>query len=125
MKSLKLYSLIAVLAVAAFVPAAYALTHSNANLNGFYIFQMVGTTNSYGYLTCDGSGNCVWTDVPADGSCPVSVSCQSSAFTKFTYGTIVFDGNGHVTSASFTEYHPVGGPGPYTDGGTGVGHYTI
>lgn len=121
MKSLKLFSLF-VVALAVLVPAAYALTHSNANLNGLYLFQMTGTTNSYGYDTCSGN-SCVWTDVTGD--CPVGQSCQSSAFTKFVYGTVVFDGNGHVTSATFTEYHPVGGPGPHIDGGTAAGHYSI
>lgn len=126
MKSLKLFSLLAVLVVlAAFVPTASAASaYSVANLQGKYLFQMQGVTNSYGYSSCSGS-TCVWTDVPGGASCPVSQNCSSSAFVKFVYGYIEFDGTGKITYVAFVEYHPTGGPGPTTNGGSSYGTYTV
>jgi hypothetical protein len=131
MKSLKLFSFLAVVTILmAFVPAVFAQAptsapFSNANLQGKYLFQMQGTTNSYGYDTCDTNGNCVWTDVPAGGSCPSTVNCGQSAFTKYSFGYAEFDGNGNVTYIALTEYHPVGGPGPITNSGTSYGTYAV
>lgn len=88
---------------------------------------MQGTTNSYGYLTCNSADNRVWTNAV---TCPTDKNCAESAFTKFTYGYLVFNGDGKVTMA-FTEYYPTGparngcGNGTYTVSATGSGSTTL
>lgn len=125
MKSIRAFAVLATLALLmAFAPAASAASaYSVANLQGKYLFQMQGTTNSYGYSTCDTSGNCTWVDV--NGPCPSTQNCGSSSFTKFSFGYIMFDGAGKITFVAFVDYHPVGGPGPVTKGGTSYGTYTV
>jgi hypothetical protein len=115
MKS-KLFVLLATLALlTAFVPSAAAqvvtapYTFSDANLNGVYTFQMESANSVFGY--CNGitlpNGGCAipnWVSV-SGGNCPTGQTCYSQTTTKFTYGSIAFNGIGNVTIATFYQFN--------------------
>jgi len=125
MKSLKLFSILAVLMLlAAFVPAASAqTTYSNATVQGKYQFQFTGVSNPYGYYTnCDSNNNCTWVPVN-NGNCPTNENCQNNPTIKFTFGYFEFDGNGKITFLAFSGFNP--GSSTPNQGGTGYGTYTV
>jgi hypothetical protein len=70
----------------ALVTAASAT--SVASLKGTYAFQLQGMSNEFGYY----SGS-TWVSV---STCPTNQHCFDQAFSKVSYGTVSFDGLGHV-----------------------------
>jgi hypothetical protein len=76
---------------------------SVASLKGTYAFQLQGTSNQYGYY----SGS-TWVPV---SSCPSTQHCFDQAISKLSYGTLSFDGLGHVKFLSITNVNS-GGNGP-------------
>ena len=101
---MKKTALVALLAsVLALAPASFAT--SLASVKGVYNFQLAGFSNENGYY----SGS-TWVQV--NGSCPTNQHCSVQAIPKLSYGTISFDGAGHVKFLSITG----GGSGGPTTG---------
>jgi hypothetical protein len=89
--------------VLAMASTSFAAT-SVASVHGVYSFQMQGLTNQTGYY----SGS--WVNLNGK-ACPKGQFCFDQAFTKVTYGTLSFDGKGHVTFLSITNINQgTGGP---------------
>ncbi len=61
---------------------------SVASLKGTYAFQLLDVNNEFGYY--NGS---TWVSVT---TCPTNQHCSNQAFSKVSYGTVSFDGLGHV-----------------------------
>jgi hypothetical protein len=61
---------------------------SLASLKGVYAFQLLDVNNEFGYY----SGS-TWVSVT---TCPTNQHCSNQAFSKVSYGTVSFDGLGHV-----------------------------
>jgi len=74
---------------------------SVASLKGVYSFQVQGITNQFGYY----SGS-TWVKV---STCPTNQHCSSQSFPRLTYGTLSFDGLGHVKFLTLTSVN--GGSG--------------
>src|SRR5277367_4852867 len=110
----KLFAVLAVLALlfGTVPPASATLIHTNADLSGFYVWQMQGTSNGYGYSSCSATitdSDCTWTPV-VGGVCPADQTCSLTTFTKILWGTLEFDGDGHITSGTYSFYDPAKTP---------------
>ena len=70
------------------VTASTSFATSVASVKGVYAFQIQGLNNEFGYY----SGS-TWVSV---SSCPTNQHCFDQAFSKVSYGTVSFDGLGHV-----------------------------
>jgi hypothetical protein len=140
---LKGFSVVAVmtfllaLASSAFAQKATAPTFSNASLSGTYTLQMQGVNDVYGYFTdCTSSNNCSgWVNLGnTNSACPAGQNCSTSSAIKYVYGTIAFDGAGHVTSVKVYSFNlnqdpvsqgPMSATGKYSVATTGQGTITL
>jgi hypothetical protein len=93
------------LIVMAMVLVTASSATSVASLKGVYAFQLQGLSNEFGYY----SGS-TWVNLN-NSPCPSTQHCSSQAFSKISYGTVSFDGLGHVKFLTITNSNS-GGGGP-------------
>jgi len=94
---------VALLMAVVFAVCTASFATSVASIKGTYNFQISGVRNEYGYYS---GSNFVQVT-----TCPSNQHCSNQAFGSVSYGTLSFDGAGHVKFLSIAKVNNgSGGP---------------